>query len=66
MYKERIISYFTQIYYNITFFFNKLSRKPYMEYNTTEHFDEFDEFIDIDNEEKDNVSLLRKNRIHKV
>ena len=57
MCKERIISYFTQIYYNIKFIFDVLSRKQYP-------VDEINEDFDEDDIEKDNVSLLRQNRIH--
>ena len=62
MCKERIISYFTQIYYNIKFIFDVLSRK---QYPMDEIDEDFNEFTDIDDDiEKDNVALLRQNRIH--
>lgn len=59
MIKDQIIAYFTQIYYNIKFIFDVLSRKQYPEDEIDE---DFDEFIDIDNVEKDNIALLRRNR----
>lgn len=59
MIKDQIIAYFTQIYYNIKFIFDVLSRKQFPEDEIDE---DFDEFIDIDNVENDNISLLRRNR----
>lgn len=57
MIKDVIIAYFTQIYYNIKFIFDVLSRKQFPEDEIDE---DFDEFIDIDN--VDNIALLRRNR----
>jgi len=57
MFKAQIVSYLTHIYYNIKLFFDILSRKPYPpdELNC----DDFDHFLDIDDVEADNISLLR-------
>jgi hypothetical protein len=61
MIKDQIIAYFTQIYYNIKYIFDVLSRKEYEEYPKYEIDEDFDEFIDFNVENDDNIALLRRN-----
>ena len=65
MFRAQIVSYFTQIYYNIKLFFDVLSRKTYPQDEIPQDDEilyDFDQFTDIDNVEADNIALLRSRR----